>query len=351
MRVIIAFGTILFAALGAMGQSLTFEDLFNLQKNDLNKAKGYFNYKGWRWSGTEKDCSGCLQQNGYDLAYDKTTWTNNNESFQLLQSAGHPNAVFYYPGQNGYSAIEREAKGVLTSSGGGTGDDRIWSSYKGNGLLFTLNAKKSRSSYSEQTSYSIAIVNEADISSRIAKLCNSCKGKGQIVEKEKCSQCLGNTDLVCSSCNGSGNSSRKVKKVCSACNGSKLKASGQSSSTNTAIVHNQQEEVLDEPDFFTIVEDMPSYPGGNAAMLQYIAQSVVYPPKAREDGITGVVYVSYIVDKNGKVRNGKVVRGANALLDKEAVRVVNTLEGYTPGRQGGKPVNVQFTIPIRFIIN
>lgn len=113
------------------------------------------------------------------------------------------------------------------------------------------------------------------------------------------------------------------------------------------------EEVEEEsgPDFFTIVEDMPSFPGGDAALLKYIAENVEYPPIAKENGITGVVYVSYIVGKDGKVRDVKVVRGADPFLDKEAVRVVKTLNGYKPGKQRGKPVPVQFTIPIRFVLN
>lgn len=108
------------------------------------------------------------------------------------------------------------------------------------------------------------------------------------------------------------------------------------------------EEEPAEPDFFTIVEDMPSFPGGDAALLKFIAEHVEYPSIAKENGITGVVYVSYIVDKDGSVKDVKVVRGADPFLDKEAVRVVKTLKGYKPGKQRGKPVPVQFTIPIRF---
>ena len=111
------------------------------------------------------------------------------------------------------------------------------------------------------------------------------------------------------------------------------------------------EEESNEPDFFTIVEDMPQFPGGDAALLKYIASNVEYPPIAKENGITGVVYVSYIVDKDGSIKDVKVVRGADPFLDKEATRVVKTLKGYKPGKQRGKPVPVQFTIPIRFVLN
>lgn len=111
------------------------------------------------------------------------------------------------------------------------------------------------------------------------------------------------------------------------------------------------EEESNEPDFFTIVEDMPAFPGGDAALLKYIAETTEFPPIAKENGITGVVYISYIVDRDGSVKDVKVVRSADPFLDKEAVRVVKTLKGYKPGKQRGKPVPVQFTIPIRFVLN
>lgn len=119
----------------------------------------------------------------------------------------------------------------------------------------------------------------------------------------------------------------------------------------TEIVEMPPVEEEAEPDFFTIVEDMPAFPGGDAALLKYIAENVKYPPIAKENGITGVVYVSYIVDRDGSVKDVKVVRGADPFLDKEAIRVVKTLKGYKPGKQRGKPVPVQFTIPIRFVLN
>lgn len=121
--------------------------------------------------------------------------------------------------------------------------------------------------------------------------------------------------------------------------------------TVVEIVAPVKEEESNEPDFFTVVEDMPAYPGGDAALLKFIAEHVEYPAIAKENGITGVVYVSYIVDRDGAIKEVKVVRGADPFLDKEAVRVVKTLKGYKPGKQRGKPVPVQFTIPIRFVLN
>lgn len=111
------------------------------------------------------------------------------------------------------------------------------------------------------------------------------------------------------------------------------------------------DEQVGEPDYFTIVEDMPKYPGGDAALLKYIAENVRYPQSAKENGVTGVVYVSYIVGADGRVSNVRVVRSSSPELDAEAVRVVSMLPRHTPGRQRGQVVPVQFTIPVRFVLN
>ena len=106
-----------------------------------------------------------------------------------------------------------------------------------------------------------------------------------------------------------------------------------------------------EADFYTIVETMPIYPGGDKALLDFVAETVSYPKKAKDANITGVVYVSYIVNKKGKTIKVRVVRGAHPLLDKAGLKCIKKLKGYKPGTQKGKPVNVQFTIPIRFVLN
>ena len=108
----------------------------------------------------------------------------------------------------------------------------------------------------------------------------------------------------------------------------------------------------DEPvgalDFYTIVEDMPQFPGGDAALMKFITNNTRYPQTAMDNNISGVVYVSYIVGADGRIGNVRVVRGVNAELNAEAVRVVKLLPRCTPGRQRGQAVPVQFTIPVKF---
>ena len=110
-------------------------------------------------------------------------------------------------------------------------------------------------------------------------------------------------------------------------------------------------EVEEENPVFFIVEEMPEFPGGDAALIAYIAQSVKYPQIAQENGIQGKVYVNFVVGKDGSISNVKIARGVDPSLDKEAIRVVTALPKWKPGKQGGKPVRVSYTVPINFVLN
>ena len=107
----------------------------------------------------------------------------------------------------------------------------------------------------------------------------------------------------------------------------------------------------DDEEFFMVVENMPEFPGGDLGLMKFIQKNVRYPAIAKEYNITGKVYVSFIVDKQGNVTNVKIVRGVDKNLDAEAKRVVSSLPKYKPGKQRGKPVRVMFTIPINFTLN
>ena len=113
----------------------------------------------------------------------------------------------------------------------------------------------------------------------------------------------------------------------------------------------EQEEEEDSDEVFMVVEQMPVFPGGDLGLMKFIQKTVKYPPIAKENDITGKVYVSYVVNKKGKVTSVKVARSVDKYLDAEAVRVVKLLPYTTPGKQRGKPVNVQYTIPINFTLN
>lgn len=108
----------------------------------------------------------------------------------------------------------------------------------------------------------------------------------------------------------------------------------------------REEEEVVEAEIFTVVESMPEYPGGPEEMMRFIAQNIKYPPIARESGIQGRVFVNFVVEPNGSVSNVKVLRGIGGGCDEEAIRVVQSMPKWTPGRQRGKAVRVSFNLPV-----
>ncbi len=99
---------------------------------------------------------------------------------------------------------------------------------------------------------------------------------------------------------------------------------------------------------FTVVEKMPSFPGGDAELLKYIATNIKYPKESQVNGEQGRVICSFIVGRDGSVNNPEVLRGVTPLLNEEAVRVINTMPRWNPGMQRGKAVAVKYTVPITF---
>ena len=99
---------------------------------------------------------------------------------------------------------------------------------------------------------------------------------------------------------------------------------------------------------FRSVEQMPQFPGGEAALMKYLQSHINYPPMAAENNVQGRVVVQFVVDKTGKVGEVKVVRSVDKDLDREAVRVCKSLPKFTPGRQNGQAVSVWYTLPVTF---
>lgn len=99
---------------------------------------------------------------------------------------------------------------------------------------------------------------------------------------------------------------------------------------------------------FEVVEEMPVFPGGTPALMKYIAQSIKYPVEAQKAKIQGRVIVGLIVDKEGNPGHARIIRNVHPLLDAEALRIIKDMPKWEPGKQEGKPVNVQYTIPIVF---
>ena len=101
---------------------------------------------------------------------------------------------------------------------------------------------------------------------------------------------------------------------------------------------------------YTHVEQMPEFQGGESELRNFLMKTVKYPPEAVKKGIQGKVYVTFVVAKDGSVKNSKIVRGVDPMLDAEALRVVNAAPKWKPGKQDGKEVAVSYTLPINFVL-
>ncbi|MCI5709793.1 MAG: TonB family protein [Prevotella sp.] len=108
----------------------------------------------------------------------------------------------------------------------------------------------------------------------------------------------------------------------------------------------KHEEV--ENKVFTTVEQMPSFPGGDAALMNWLRKNVRYPAVAEENGIQGRVVVSFVVERNGSITDVQVVKSVDPSLDKEASRVVKSMPNWIPGKQNGSAVRVKYNVPVTF---
>ncbi len=110
------------------------------------------------------------------------------------------------------------------------------------------------------------------------------------------------------------------------------------------------DEEIDEETIFVVYEKSPMFPGGPSAMNKFLAKNIEYPTMARESGIQGTVYLSFVVEIDGSITDVKAVRGIGGGCNEEAVRVVKKMPKWTPGEQRGRAVRVQFSLPVKFIL-
>ena len=112
----------------------------------------------------------------------------------------------------------------------------------------------------------------------------------------------------------------------------------------------QQKQKEEEAPIHTVVEQQPQFPGGEAALLAYVAKNIKYPAIAVEQEIQGTVQLRFVVEANGSIGDVQVVKSLESHCDKEAIRVVKSLPRFIPGKQQGRPVRVWFTLPVRYSI-
>ncbi len=104
----------------------------------------------------------------------------------------------------------------------------------------------------------------------------------------------------------------------------------------------------EETKVFDVVEVMPSFPGGQSALFEYLSKNIKYPVVAEENGVQGRVIVTFVVERNGSITDVQVAKSVDPSLDKEAVRVIKSMPHWIPGKQNGSAVRVKFTVPVTF---
>ena len=123
----------------------------------------------------------------------------------------------------------------------------------------------------------------------------------------------------------------------------------------TAEVKHVEEKIAEpepvkeeETKVFDVVEQMPSFPGGQSALLQYLSSNIKYPVVAEENGVQGRVIVTFVVERDGSITDVKVIKSVDPSLDKEAIRVTKAMPHWIPGKQNGSAVRVKYTLPVTF---
>ena len=111
----------------------------------------------------------------------------------------------------------------------------------------------------------------------------------------------------------------------------------------SAPITEEEDQVI-----FQVVEKMPSFPGGDAALFKFLGDNVKYPVIAQENGVQGRVICQFVVNRDGSIVDVEVVRSVDPSLDKEAIRVIKSMPKWSPGQQRGKPVRVKYTLPVNF---
>ena len=112
------------------------------------------------------------------------------------------------------------------------------------------------------------------------------------------------------------------------------------SQTNTKTEENEK--------VYTVTEVMPQFPGGTDALLQFLSKNIKYPEEARKNNISGRVYVTFVVNKSGKVEQVRILRGIGGGCEEEVLRVMSLMPDWSPGTQDGKTVSVQYNLPVNF---
>lgn len=113
----------------------------------------------------------------------------------------------------------------------------------------------------------------------------------------------------------------------------------------------EEEGCFSSEEVFVAVEYMPEFPGGDLARMKFLQENIIYPKSARRKGIQGTVFATFVIERDGSITDVRVLRGIGGGCDEEVVRVIQNMPKWKPGIHKGKPVRVQFNMPVRFTLS
>ena len=120
------------------------------------------------------------------------------------------------------------------------------------------------------------------------------------------------------------------------------------SNDNPNTAETKKEAKVDENGVYMVCDQMPTFPGGMRECMNYLSKNIKYPEECKKEGVQGRVIIQFVVDKEGNIRDAKIARGIHPSLDKEALRVIEAMPKWEPGKQDGKAVSVKYTVPVNF---
>ena len=300
---------------------LSKHQLFKMQSSSLDEIRMFLNNEGWSFDGAKSNQS--YKYFDYPINYNIVLWEKssyyNGGNIFLYTSVSKPNIVIYQSNSSCFNSLLQS----FNANKGKTNidNDKLVTIFKENTI--TIEFREYKNDYSIKQ-FSILVYNSTALYQEIQIL----KEQPETINKAQL-----NT---------------QTQELLNENNVGVVTQEGKEGATELP-----SERVNAEPDegkVFTYVDEMPTFPGGEAAMYAYIQKSIKFPPLARENGISGKVFINFIIDKDGNIKDIKVLRGVGGGCDEEAIRVVKSMPNWKPGKVNGRFVQVSFNMPVNFTL-
>jgi len=315
MKILLISSLFLFIAFYSRAQNnagcLNEAQLLRMQKTSLADIRTFLDIEGWNLEKTQSLPS----YQGNVVEWQKSIYSNGG-ILKIYMQSGKPNIVSYKsPGTCFLNLLNSQDS---KSSKVRVVDDILLTSIIKNGI--TIEFRQYTSGYSGNLN-SILIYNNNTSNKELLRAILNAENTGSEVE---------------------------VKKEPVPVNQYESGVGIETNVNKESEIHEETEVPEENKEVYTIVEEMPSYPGGEVERNKFLADNIVYPQQATKNGIQGTVYVSFIINSKGEITNVNILRGIGGGCDEEAFRVIKMMPDWIPGKQNGKTVRVLFNMPIYF---